>query len=44
MGRHWKKGNFMEIGLILLVIIVLVGGFLLVFVIGGYNALVTDPA
>jgi len=31
----------MEIGLILLVIIVLVGGFLLVFVIGGYNALVT---
>ena len=31
----------MEIGLILLVIIVLVGGFLLVLVIGGYNALVT---
>ena len=31
----------MEIGLILLVIIVLVGAFLLVFVIGGYNALVT---
>jgi len=30
----------MEIGLILLVIIVLVGGFLLVLVIGGYNALV----
>ena len=31
----------MEFGLILLVIIVLVGAFLLVFVIGGYNALVT---
>ena len=31
----------MEFGLILLVIIVLVGALLLVFVIGGYNALVT---
>src|SRR6476659_9531496 len=31
----------MEFGLILLVIIVIVGAFLLVFVIGGYNALVT---